>query len=60
MNDLAFRALLSLHMANDPTILPMAQEKAIEELLDAEAGKRGYDGWVVAYHEMPCTEAATS
>ena len=53
-----FRALLDLWMRSDPADdKPRgAEEHLIEELLDEEADRRGYDGWVEAYHEHQAPE----
>lgn len=52
MPDLLFRALLTLHMCDDPSVLTKEEGRAFTKALDEEARRRGYDGWVVAYHEF--------
>lgn len=39
-------------MAADPTPLTMVQDAEFVELLDNAAKVRGYDSWIVAYHEF--------
>lgn len=52
MKDTEFRALLTLFMASDPTPLSEEEDKEVGNMLDRESNKRGYDSWVVAYHEF--------
>lgn len=55
MPNVMFRALLDLIMCSDPWPVPDMGEGTGEEfvlkLADSEARKRGYDNWVVAFHE---------
>ena len=53
MNDLEFRAFLSLMMCSDPW--PTGDESennVLIELAVKESVKRGFDSWIVAYHEF--------
>lgn len=53
ISDEAFRVLLDLFMVSDPWPLEDDTSKGILfGFLCAEASKRGYDDWVVAYHEF--------
>ena len=45
-----FRAMLDLYMVSDPWPLEDREHKIIGDMLDREAGKFGYEGWVEAYH----------
>lgn len=58
MNDLLFRALLTLHMCDDPSQLPDNEDAAVEKALNEESHRRGYDGWVAAFHEFRPTDPA--
>ena len=49
MSDREFRALLDLFMCSDP--YPCDGHDVVEELLDHEADRRGFDSWVDAYHD---------
>lgn len=51
-NDDIFHLLLRLHMASDPTPLDPAEDAAIEMFLNQEARARGFDNWIVAFHEL--------
>ena len=53
MTNTEFRALLNLMMVSDPWPLSKEENDILEHMLDTEARVRGYDGWIVAYHEMP-------
>lgn len=48
MSDTELRALLDLFMCSDPWPLSMGEQKTIEAMLDREAQRRGYEGWVEA------------
>lgn len=50
--DEAFRVLLDLFMVSDPWPLSDREKNKMYAFLTAEASKRGYDGWVGAYHEF--------
>ena len=48
-----FRALLNLFMCSDPWPTDKKEENdIIEDLLVRESATRGYDSWVVAFHEL--------
>jgi hypothetical protein len=48
LNNPQYRELLDLLMINDDKEFPN-----LKTLAKTEAIKRGYTGWVVAYHEVP-------
>lgn len=50
LTDLEFKALLRLHMSDDPTGLSTEEDEAIESLLNSEAVLREYVSWVEAFH----------
>jgi hypothetical protein len=52
MNDYQFRAFLDLLMVSDPWPLDERDHRALLAHANAESGKRGYDGWIHAYHDM--------
>lgn len=53
MDDLTYKEFLALMMCSDPWPLDGAQSRTIlEQFADKEALKRGYENWIVAYHEM--------
>lgn len=58
LSDEQYRALLDLMMCSDPWPLDGEsgdrEHGVLVELLDAEAKRRGWDNWVVAYHEFKC------
>ena len=47
----SFKAMLEWFMVSDPWPLTEEQHELIRWVLDAESQKRGYENWVVAYHE---------
>ena len=47
-----FRTLLDLMMVSDPWQLSEESRSVFEFLLNTESIKRGYDAWIVAYHEF--------
>ncbi len=47
-----FRDLLDWFMVSDPWTLDYEAEYRLQVELDKEAKRRGYQDWVVAYHEM--------
>lgn len=47
-----YRVLLDLYMVSDPWPLEAKADGIMMAALTAEARKRGYDGWVEAYHEL--------
>ena len=55
MNDVEYRAFLDLLMCSDPW--PVVPGDGNQDILiafaDREAENRGYENWVVAYHEIP-------
>ena len=54
MNDKQYRAFLNLLMCSDPWPTPdAAEDETLKDFADAEAVKRGYSDWIVAFHEMP-------
>ena len=54
MNDRVFRALLDLFMCSDPWPASQEAEAVVREYLNEESARRGFAGWVVAYHEFAC------
>lgn len=52
MSDQLFGALLHLHMVNDPDGTVPIDHAMLESELSAESKRRGYDGWVDAYHRF--------
>jgi hypothetical protein len=52
VKDEPFRALMNLVMASDPSPVEADEDGEITKLLDGEARKRGYDNWIVAFHEF--------
>lgn len=52
MTDRMFRDLLDWFMVSDPWPLDRAAHARIEDALNAEAGARGFDGWVEAFHRF--------
>lgn len=50
--DTQFRALLELAMVSDPWPLPGEHESAVKMYLLKESKRRGYDGWIEAYHDL--------
>ena len=53
MNDQEFRAMLDWYMCSDPWPVDPddnGTHEMMTELLNRESRKRGYDGWVDAYH----------
>lgn len=53
MTEKQFRSLLNLHMTSDPTPLPEPQDNEVENFLNEEARRRGFEDWVDAYHKLP-------
>jgi len=52
ISDEAFRVLLDLYMVSDPWPLEDKDNVVMFGFLSAESQKRGYKGWVEAYHEF--------
>jgi len=52
MNDHEFRMLLNLYMISDPWPLTPEEDDTCAVLLNTEAKKRGFSGWVPAYHKF--------
>lgn len=52
MKDEEFRMLLDLTMVSDP--FPLGQDKhdILIDMVDDEARRHGYDGWIDAYHRF--------
>lgn len=50
--DEVFRVLLDLQMVSGPWPLDGRAQGIYMALLTAEAHKRGYNGWVQAYHKL--------
>ena len=55
MNEGQFKALLDLLMVSDPWPLDEQAHRALLAYANAESGKRGYDGWIHAFHEIDRT-----
>ena len=51
MEDALFALLLEWLMVSDPWVLSEDKHDAIKFVLNTEAENRGYENWVVAYHE---------
>ncbi len=47
-----YRDLLDWFMVSDPWPLTTEQHDRVEAMLDKEALTRGYENWIVAYHEV--------
>lgn len=52
MNDNQFQSFLDPLMVSDPWPLTESDHQMLLAYANAESGKRGYDGWIHAYHEM--------
>jgi len=50
--DTEYVALLNWYMSSDPFPTDPATETVVKDILNEEAEKRGFDGWVEAYHEI--------
>lgn len=50
MSDKTFRVLLDLFMVSDPWPLSEEGRREYEQVITAEASRRGHNGWVEAYH----------
>lgn len=59
MDDEQFRMLLDLWMVSDPWPLSDDANVTLTRMLDAESERRGYDNYVVAYHEFRVSEETT-
>ena len=53
MSDKEFRAALRWMMVSDPWPLSEKEERTLKDMLNREAEARGFQNWVVAYHELP-------
>lgn len=54
MTDEQYRAFLDLMMCADPWPCPRGEgQSTLSELADQEAKVRGYENWIIAYHEHP-------
>lgn len=51
MNDKEFRTFLNLMMVSDPWPLSKIDNELMEGFANNESVKRGFDNWIVAYHE---------
>ena len=55
MTDKFFRLFLDLLMASDPWPLEKAAQIELDGEADRESVRRGFDNWIVAFHEFsPC------
>jgi len=55
--DHAFRLLLDALMVNDPAPQgQMGDDLVLLSLVERESERRGFDNWVVAYHDFKPTE----
>ena len=52
MTDLEFRIAMDWMMVSDPWPLSEREHTVMWDMLNGEAEKRGYDNWIVAYHEF--------
>ena len=53
MTDKQYQAFLVLLMCCDPWPVPDdVTQSVMVDLADQEAQRRGYDNWIVAYHEF--------
>jgi len=55
MSDTQFRDFLDLMMVSDPWPLSPEADESLKDLADSESRNRGYDSWIVAYHEFKVT-----
>ena len=53
MSDREFRAMLTWWMCSDPWVAGDKEHEVLLAFMEAESKRRGYEGWVDAYHEMP-------
>lgn len=58
MSDDLFMLLMNLMMVSDPWPLSEHEQTLLNEALDLEASKRGYESWIDAIHLMPEPEKA--
>ena len=58
ISDAMFRDLLDWFMVSDPWPLDQAAHTRLHLALDEASKLRGYENWVVAYHEMPRSTAS--
>lgn len=47
-----YATLLEWYMVSDPWPLSPLDDTRMKEMLNREARARGYEDWVVAYHEL--------
>ena len=57
MRDTQFRDFMDLLMCSDPWPVLDGTQDSLIELADEESKKRGYENWIVAFHEFK-SEAA--
>jgi len=55
MTDAQFRAMLDWWMCSDPFPCDDSTQKILFCLIDDESKKRGFDGWVEAFHRFEKT-----
>jgi hypothetical protein len=51
MSDKTFRVMLDLFACSDPWPLSEEARHEYEQVLEAESSRRGYTGWLDAYHQ---------
>ena len=55
MEDLEFRYFMDLMMCSDPWPIEEHGHGVLLDLVEKEANKRGFDGWIEAYHKYDPT-----
>lgn len=52
MTDEQFHVMLKWFMSSDPWPLDEQSQETIGMMLDEESEKKGFDGWIDAFHEF--------
>lgn len=52
LTDLQFRTMLDWFMVSDPWSLSEKAHDVMYAFLDSESKARGFEGWVIAFHEF--------
>lgn len=53
LTDAEFESILAWFMCSDPWPSDDEHRERIKHILNKESQRRGYDDWIVAYHEIP-------
>ncbi|MHB8867467.1 MAG: hypothetical protein ACYC6T_08170 [Thermoleophilia bacterium] len=53
LTDTELRAMLNWYMCSDPWPASEEDHEIMTALVDGESRARGYENWVVAFHELP-------